>query len=264
MEQSSKGKSTQERRLGTVGEAPVVSPSTLPQVAPIDTWAPAFINSMVRTSPASMQHPWCTQGQGSSSTSPLRPCCGEQSWESPFPHHTALPLGSTPSTYSPAGSGSHPQLSVLLLSKFGISFCPHPSITSTAFSRCSPQSARHGTYARGCSLQGERQGRHWGTLDTRYVWEAGGQTSKTLEKQLKSDLPFPKSWKEVQEHWGAPIFLPVPGTVRAAPLCGRGTDPQPFGVPGWGAAPQTAAQVDDQGTSSSWPKVLSPTVVPPH
>lgn len=43
---------------------------------------------MVRTGPPSMQHPWCTQGQGSSSTSPLRRRCGEQSWESPFPHHT--------------------------------------------------------------------------------------------------------------------------------------------------------------------------------
>lgn len=53
------------------------------------------------------------------------------------------------------------------------------------------------------------------------MWEAGEQTRKTLEKQLKSDLPFPKSCKEeVQEHRGAPTSLPVPGRVRAAPLSG--------------------------------------------
>ena len=53
----------------------------------VGTWAPAFVTSTVGTSPASMQHPWGTRGQGSTSTSPLRPRCGEQSWELPFPHH---------------------------------------------------------------------------------------------------------------------------------------------------------------------------------
>lgn len=47
---------------------------------------------------------------------------------------------------------------------------------------------------------------------TRGVHGEQGTDSKTTEKQLKSDSPFPKSWKkkEVQEHQRTPTSLPVP------------------------------------------------------
>lgn len=43
-------------------------------------------------------------------------------------------------------------------------------------------------------------GRGRGDTGVRWTWgvhgEWGQQTRKTLEKHLKSDLPFPKSWKK--------------------------------------------------------------------
>lgn len=73
-------------------------------------------------------------------------------------------------------------------------------------------------------------------MGVRCAWEQG-------VKQLYSDLPFPKSWKtKAQEHQSAP-----------ASLTGLEMPWQPLPVVenshsgGWGAAPQTMAQVDNRG-----------------
>jgi len=196
--------------------------------ARVGTAAPGSV-----TSPAGLGD---TRGRGSSGVSPRRPRCAEQSWESPFLHRT----GQRTQHCSSPDQGRVPpspfgpvlkQIRSLLLPVFPPQpprppWLEPPGLPSTAPSV--------GPSTTGGSSPGQRRrGRE-------ECVGSGAQTSQ--ENPLQSDLPFPKSREqEAWEHQGAPSSLPVLGMARVAPLCGRGTDPWPSGVLGWGAAPQTTA-----------------------
>ncbi|XP_075296541.1 uncharacterized protein LOC142363765 [Opisthocomus hoazin] len=196
--------------------------------ARVGTAAPGSV-----TSPAGLGD---TRGRGSSGVSPRRPRCTEQSWESPFLHRT----GQRTQHCSSPDQGRVPpspfgpvlkQIRSLLLPVFPPQpprppWLEPPGLPSTAPSV--------GPSTTGGSSPGQRRrGRE-------ECVGSGAQTSQ--ENPLQSDLPFPKSREqEAWEHQGAPSSLLVLGMAKVAPLCGRGTDPWPSGVLGWGAAPQTTA-----------------------
>ena len=51
-------------------------------------------------------------------------------------------------------------------------------------------------YARGCSSLGERQGVHWGTLDTRCTWEWGDRPARPWKNSSSLIRLFPKAGKK--------------------------------------------------------------------
>lgn len=92
--------------------------------------------------------------------------------------------------------------------------------------------------------------------------EWGQQTRKTLEKQLKSDLPFPKSWKKECPGTSVSSHFPAgAGESEGSPALWQGN--RPPAARGARAAPQTAVKANGRVRAPHCPKCSLPPMSPP-